>query len=59
MIFSPQVGASVHEVKHLRWVQQLFEAAQELHALVVTTFGVDKHQEGTGTGWRTGRLPET
>lgn len=49
----------VHQVEHLRRVQQLFEAPQELDALVVSALRVDKHQQRTGAGRRTGRLPET
>lgn len=56
---SPQVRASVHQVKDLCRVQQLLEAPQELHALIVSTFRVDEHQQWTGAGRRTGRLPET
>lgn len=55
---SPQVWSSVHQVEHLRRVQQLFEASQELDTLIVSTFRVDKHQQRTGTGWRTRCLPE-
>lgn len=51
--------SSVHQVEHLRRVQQLFEASQELDALIVSTFRVDKHQQRTGAGRRTRRLPET
>lgn len=34
----PKVWPSVHEVKNLGRVQQLFESSEELHALVVPTF---------------------
>lgn len=57
--FSPQVWATVHQVKHLRRVQQLLEASQELDPLIVSALGVDKHQQRAGAGRRAGRLPET
>lgn len=56
---SPQVRPSIHQVKHLRRVQQLLEAPQELHTLIVSTFRVNKDQQRTGAGRRTRRLPET
>lgn len=49
---------TVHEVKDLGRVEQLFKAAQELDALVVSTLTVDEHQERAGAGRRTGGLPE-
>lgn len=56
---SPKVRPAVHQIKDLSRIEQLLEATQEFHSLVVTTFGVDKDQEGTGTWWGTGGLPET
>lgn len=46
---SPKVRPTIHQIKDLSRIEQLLEAAQEFHTLVVTTFGVDKDQEGTGT----------
>ena len=59
LCLSPQVWSSIHQVKHLRRVQQLFEASQELDTLIVSTFRVDKDEQRTGAGWRTRSLPET
>lgn len=53
----PQLWASVHQVEHLGWVEELLELAEELHALVVPAFGVDEDQEGAGARGR-GGLPE-
>lgn len=50
---------AVDQVKDLRWVEQLFEATQELHSLVVTALGVDKDQQGARTRGGAGGLPET
>lgn len=46
---SPEVRPTVDQVKDLSRVEELFEASQEFHSLVVTTFRIDKNQEGTGT----------
>lgn len=54
---SPQLWATVHEVKDLRRVQELLKPAQELDALVVSALTVRQHQKRTGAG-RTGSLPE-
>lgn len=56
---SPQVRPAVDQVKDLRRVEQLLEATQELHPLVVAAFGVDEDQEGAGTRGGAGGLPET
>ena len=53
----PELRSSVHQVKHLRRVQELLELAEELHPLVVSTFGVDQDQQRTGARCR-GGLPE-
>lgn len=50
---SPQVWSTVHQVEHLCRVQQLFEASQELNALVISTLRVYKDQQRTGAGRRT------
>lgn len=55
---SPQLWSSIHEVKDLCRVEQLFELAEELHALVITTLTVHQHQQRTGAG-RTRGFPET
>lgn len=34
----PKVRSSIHEVKDLGWIQQLFESSQKFYALVVSTF---------------------
>lgn len=43
-LISPQLWATVHEVKDLRRVQKLPKPAKELDALVVTTLTVNQHQ---------------
>ena len=53
----PQLWPSIHEVEHLGGVQQLFELAEELDALVVSAFGVHQDQQGAGAPGR-GGLPE-
>lgn len=50
--------SSVHEVKDLGGVQQLFESSEELHTLVVPTFGIDKDQQWACAGRRARGLPE-
>lgn len=40
---------TVDQVKDLSRIEKLLKASQEFHSLVVATFGVDKHQEGTST----------
>ena len=52
------VSNPVHEVEHLRRVEQLLEAAQELDALVVSALGVDKDQQRTGARGGARGLPE-
>lgn len=53
----PELWTSVHQVEDLRWVELLLELSQELHALVVTTLGVDHDEQRAGTrSW--GGLPE-
>lgn len=49
LLSSPQVRPTVDQVKNLSRVEELLEASQEFHSLVVTTFRIDKNQEGTGT----------
>lgn len=55
---SPEVRPAVDQVEDLSRVEELLEASEEFHPLVVTTFGVDKDQEGTGAGRGAGGLPE-
>lgn len=45
----PQTWPTAAQFEYLRWVQQLLEAAQKLHALVVTW---KKTQMSSGHGWR-------
>ncbi|TNN79068.1 hypothetical protein EYF80_010747 [Liparis tanakae] len=47
---SPEVRPAVDQVEDLSRVEELLEAPEEFHPLVVTAFGVDKDQEGTGAG---------
>lgn len=54
----PEVWSSVHEVKDLGRVQQLFESSEELHTLVVPTFGIDKDKQWACAGRRARGLPE-
>lgn len=54
----PQVRSSVHDVKHLSGVQQLFESPQKLHALIISAFTVHENQQRARAGRRTRRLPE-
>lgn len=56
--FLPEVWSSIHEVKDLGRVQQLFESSEELHTLVVATFRIDKDQQWACAGWRARGLPE-
>lgn len=46
---SPKMRPTVDQVKDLSRIEKLLKASQEFHSLVVATFGVDKHQEGTST----------
>lgn len=43
--FSPKTGPSVHQIKHLSRIEELFETSQELDALVIARFRIDKDQE--------------
>lgn len=54
---SPQLRAAVHEVEHLRRVQELLKPAQELNALIIAALTVHQHQQRTRAG-RTRGLPE-
>ena len=47
-LFSPKTGSSVHQIKHLSWIEELFETSQKLDALVIARFRIDKDQQ-----WRT------
>lgn len=47
--YSPKMRPTVDQVKDLSRVQELLEASKEFNSLVVTTFGVDKDQQWTGT----------
>jgi hypothetical protein len=54
--YAPEAGAGGDEVKHLRWVEQLLEPAEELDALVVPGLGVDKDEQWRAV-LRSDRLP--
>lgn len=53
------MGSSIHQIKDLGWIQELFETSQELYPLIVSTFRINKDQKWTGTRRGACGFPET
>ena len=49
-----EARSAIHQIKDLGWIEQLLEASQELDALIVAGFGIDKDQERRAALWADG-----